>query len=103
MDKVRGMMDTLSTHGRKLVTIVDPHIKASHDYSVYTELNEKNMLLRKKHWEQIQVPSASEEELNKGVAKMIADPHVSGPPPGWDADADGPWEHPLVANPHWRR
>ncbi|KAI8853797.1 glycosyl hydrolases family 31-domain-containing protein [Chytridium lagenaria] len=41
-----GLQDTLASKGRKLVTIVDPHIKRDQEYSVYREFNEKDLWIK---------------------------------------------------------
>lgn len=43
------MMEHLSSFGRKLVTIVDPHIKSDSNYHVYSEAKEKNLFVKDKH------------------------------------------------------
>ncbi|CAF0929444.1 unnamed protein product [Brachionus calyciflorus] len=42
------MMENLSSFGRKLVTIVDPHIKSDPNYHVYSEAKEKNFFVKDK-------------------------------------------------------
>lgn len=42
------MMEHLSSYGRKLVTIVDPHIKSDTGYPIYVEAKEKNYFVKDK-------------------------------------------------------
>lgn len=42
------MMTHLSSFGRKLVTIVDPHIKSDNNFHIYTEAKEKNFFVKDK-------------------------------------------------------
>eukprot|EP00930_Biecheleria_cincta_P035233 TRINITY_DN24242_c0_g1_i1.p1 TRINITY_DN24242_c0_g1~~TRINITY_DN24242_c0_g1_i1.p1 ORF type:complete len:828 (+),score=99.50 TRINITY_DN24242_c0_g1_i1:199-2484(+) len=44
------MMDVISKAKRKLVTIVDPHIKKDHSYSLYRELCNPNLSIQKVVW-----------------------------------------------------
>lgn len=41
------MLDTLVKEGRKLVTIIDPHVKKDDDYFVYQVALEKNFYVKK--------------------------------------------------------
>jgi len=43
-----GMTDNLTAHGRKLVTIVDPHIKKDSGYWVYSDLTDKDLWVKTK-------------------------------------------------------
>jgi len=43
-----GMCKALSDHGRKLVTIIDPHIKNENDYPVVSELKSKELAVKNK-------------------------------------------------------
>lgn len=40
------MLRNLSSKGRKLVTIVDPHLKRDDNYQVYTEARDKGLLVK---------------------------------------------------------
>jgi len=42
------MMEHLSSYGRKLVTIVDPHIKVDNNYHIYNEAKDKNFFVKDK-------------------------------------------------------
>lgn len=42
------MMEHLTSYGRKLVTIVDPHIKSDSNYHVYSEAKEKGYFVKDK-------------------------------------------------------
>ena len=42
------MQANLEAHGRKLVTIIDPHIKKDDNYYVYKEAKEKGYLTKTK-------------------------------------------------------
>ncbi|CAD7967325.1 unnamed protein product [Amoebophrya sp. A120] len=96
-----SMTKRLSGHGRKLVTIVDPHIKATGDYSVYTNLKDMDLLTKKKTWQYKDLAPAlspgEEEQL-----PMIKDPSVTGPPADWVTVKDGIWEHPMIPNPNYK-
>jgi alpha 1,3-glucosidase len=37
------MLDSLVKEGRKLITIIDPHIKVEDDYFIYKDLLEKKL------------------------------------------------------------
>ena len=41
------MVGKLSAKGRKLVTIVDPHIKRDDNYHIYKELKEKDLFVKR--------------------------------------------------------
>ena len=43
------MINDLSSFGRKLVTIVDPHIKSDSNYPIYSEAKEKNFFVKDKN------------------------------------------------------
>ena len=43
-----AMTDNLSAHGRKLVTIVDPHIKKDSGYWVHNDLSSKGLYVKNK-------------------------------------------------------
>lgn len=43
-----GMGETLDKEGRKLVTIIDPHIKNTNDYPVVAELKDKDLAVKNK-------------------------------------------------------
>lgn len=43
---VKGMLKQIEDKGRKVVAIVDPHIKRSEDFYVYKEALEKNVLIK---------------------------------------------------------
>ena len=43
-----GMGETLEKQGRKLVTIIDPHIKNANDYHVVSELKDKDLAVKNK-------------------------------------------------------
>jgi alpha 1,3-glucosidase len=45
----KQMIDSLSSHGRKMVTIVDPHIKRDPDYAVHTEATDKGLYIKDKN------------------------------------------------------
>ena len=42
------MVANLSSKGRKLVTIVDPHIKRDDNYIIYKEAKDKNLFIKNK-------------------------------------------------------
>lgn len=43
----KAMVEKLSAHGHKLVTVVDPHVKRENGYRVYDELTAKDFFLKK--------------------------------------------------------
>ena len=43
------MMANLASYGRKLVTIVDPHIKSDSNYHIYSEAKDLNLLIKDKN------------------------------------------------------
>jgi alpha 1,3-glucosidase len=43
------MINNLASFGRKLVTIVDPHIKSDANYHIYAEAKEKNFFVKDKN------------------------------------------------------
>lgn len=43
------MQNNLGAHGRKLVTIIDPHVKRERSYPMFTEAEEKGYYVRNKH------------------------------------------------------
>ena len=42
------MVKNVSARGRKMVTIVDPHLKRDDNYNVYSQFKDKNMLTKNK-------------------------------------------------------
>lgn len=42
-----NMQEDIASRGRKMVTIVDPHVKRDHGYYVYKEATEKKYFVRK--------------------------------------------------------
>eukprot|EP00794_Sanderia_malayensis_P019892 gene19892-21835_t len=48
----KQMQDNLATRGRKMVTIVDPHIKRESSYHIHSEASEKNLYVRNRHNQQ---------------------------------------------------
>ena len=43
-----AMLEGLSAHGRKLVSIVDPHIKKDSGYWVHNDLSSKGLYVKNK-------------------------------------------------------
>lgn len=43
-----AMQEDLASRGRKMVTIVDPHVKRDHSYYIHKEASEKKYYVRKK-------------------------------------------------------
>ena len=53
-ESTENMIGNLVESGeRKLVTIVDPHIKEDHNYSVYRELEARDLLMKKRMWQDV--------------------------------------------------
>lgn len=67
----KEMTDRLSAYGRKLVTIVDPHIKATPDYAVYSELKSQDLLTKKKTWQYSDVVVGEGEAMIKVVEAIF--------------------------------
>ena len=42
------MLRNISSKGRKMVTIVDPHLKRDENYRVFTEARDKGLLIKNK-------------------------------------------------------
>ena len=42
------MVKNLTTRGRKMVVVVDPHLKKVEDYKVYTDARDKDLLIKDK-------------------------------------------------------
>lgn len=71
------MIQELSSFGRKLVTIVDPHIKKDDSYHIYSEAKEKNYFVKDKSGGQLDGwcwpgSSAWPDFLNEEVQKWWA-------------------------------
>ncbi|CAD7951719.1 unnamed protein product [Amoebophrya sp. A25] len=96
------MTDKLTAQGRKLVTIVDPHIKKTDDYSVYTQLRDAKVLTEKRSWAFSEKEIVVKKEGAEEIPQFIKDASVTGPPADYNPQEDGAWEHPLVANPAWQ-
>ena len=94
------MMEDISASKRKLVTIVDPHIKKEEGYSVYTEIRDKGFCTKKINWQMMDDPNDTKPE-DWNEVKEIADPAAEAPP-GWDVEEDGQYEAPKIENPEYK-
>jgi len=91
------MIEDIASRGRKMVTIVDPHIKVDDQYSVY-----KNMPL----WTQKPTKKEIDDPADKvpedwDMRKELADP-AAVQPAEWNEAEDGQWNPGMIANPAYR-
>jgi alpha 1,3-glucosidase len=91
------MIEDLSSRGRKMVTIVDPHIKVDTNYQVY-----KGMPLwtQKKETKMIDDPN-DRKPVDWDQPATIPDPNAQVPE-DWNAEEDGEYERPQVSNPDYK-
>jgi alpha 1,3-glucosidase len=81
------MMENLSSFGRKLVTIVDPHIKSDSNYPIYAEAKDKNFFVKDKSGNNLDGwcwpgssawPDFLDEEVKKWWASKFSLEHYTG-------------------------
>lgn len=94
------MVASLSAKNRKLVNVVDPHIKKSDTFHVYTEVRDKGHFVKKIDWRMMDDPTDSKPADWVEVEK-IADPEAT-PPEVWNEEEDGKWEPPKIDNPAYK-
>jgi len=94
------MVESLSAKNRKLVNVVDPHIKKDDKFHVYTEVRDKGLFVKKKDWRMMDDPTDSKPEDWVEVEK-IPDPTAT-PPEVWNEEEDGKWTPPIIDNPEYK-
>merc|ERR1719502_1837711 len=83
------MMDKISAKRRKLVTIVDPHIKKDDGYHVYKEIRDQGFFVKKKDWKTIDLPEDT-KPADWVDQEQITDPEATAPDV-WNEEEDGKW------------
>jgi len=94
------MVASLSAKNRKLVNVVDPHIKKDDKFHVFTEVRDKGLFIKKIDWRMMDDPTDSKPEGWVEVEK-IPDPTAT-PPEVWNEEEDGKWEAPKIDNPAYK-
>mmetsp|Transcript_68297 Transcript_68297/g.212208 ORF Transcript_68297/g.212208 Transcript_68297/m.212208 type:complete len:601 (+) Transcript_68297:2-1804(+) len=94
------MTASLSAKKRKLVNVVDPHIKKEDKFHVYTEVRDKGFFVKKVDWRMMDDPTDSKPEDWVEVEK-IEDPTATKPDV-WNEEEDGKWDAPKVDNPAYK-
>jgi len=94
------MTDAISAKKRKMVLVVDPHIKKSDTFDVYKEIRDKELFVKKVDWKMLDDPSDHKPEDWCDI-EQIADPEASQPEE-WNTEDDGAWEPPKIANPDYK-
>mmetsp|Transcript_62451 Transcript_62451/g.149054 ORF Transcript_62451/g.149054 Transcript_62451/m.149054 type:complete len:1025 (-) Transcript_62451:37-3111(-) len=94
------MMEGISASKRKLVTIVDPHIKKENGYKVYEDIRNEGYFTKKIDWQNIDDPNDS-KPADWVEEDKIDDPEAQQPE-GWNEAEDGKYEVPKIANPAYK-
>eukprot|EP00418_Pyrodinium_bahamense_P085599 CAMPEP_0179059488 /NCGR_PEP_ID=MMETSP0796-20121207/25378_1 /TAXON_ID=73915 /ORGANISM="Pyrodinium bahamense, Strain pbaha01" /LENGTH=1004 /DNA_ID=CAMNT_0020756245 /DNA_START=1 /DNA_END=3015 /DNA_ORIENTATION=- len=94
------MTESLSAKKRKLVNVVDPHIKKEDKFHVYTEVRDMGLFVKKVDWKMMDDPTDAKPDDWVEVEK-IADP-TAMPPDVWNEEEDGKWEPPKIDNPAYK-
>lgn len=95
------MTDSLSAKRRKLVNVVDPHIKKSDTFHVYKEVRDQGLFIKKVDWKMMDDPS-DVKPADWIEEKKIADPTALTAPEGWNEEEDGKFEVPQIDNPAYK-
>lgn len=94
------MMESLTAKRRKLVNVVDPHIKKEDKFRVYTEIRDKGLLVKKIDWKMMDDPNDT-KPADWVEVKKIPDPEATAPE-GWNAEEDGAYVPPEIDNPAYK-
>mmetsp|Transcript_118101 Transcript_118101/g.220808 ORF Transcript_118101/g.220808 Transcript_118101/m.220808 type:complete len:1022 (+) Transcript_118101:138-3203(+) len=95
------MTEALSLKKRKLVNVVDPHIKKSESFHVFKEVRDQGMFIKKVDWKMIDDPTEKKPE-DWVEEKQILDPSALTAPEGWNEEEDGKYEVPKIDNPAYK-
>jgi alpha 1,3-glucosidase len=96
------MVESISAKRRKLVNVVDPHIKKDDKFHVYTEVRDKGLFVKKVDWKMINDTTDVKPE-DWIDAEKIPDPESSAEAPeGWNTEEDGDWIQPQIDNPAYK-
>merc|ERR1719183_1414784 len=93
-------MEGISATKRKLVTIVDPHIKKETGYKVYEEIRDAGFCTKKIDWQTMD-DTTDTKPADWVEVEKINDPEAKEPE-GWDKEQDGAWEVPKIDNPEYK-
>lgn len=94
------MLAGISGKKRKMVNVVDPHIKKDEKFHVYTELRSLGLYTKKIDWKQIDDPTDSVPADWVHEEKILDADATS--PPEWNVEEDGDWEQPKIDNPAYK-
>jgi alpha 1,3-glucosidase len=95
------MMESISAKRRKMVNVVDPHIKKDDNFHVFTEIRDKGMFVKKIDWKMMDDVTDSKPEDWIEV-KKIPDPTATSAPEGWNEEEDGAFVPPEIDNPAYK-
>lgn len=95
------MVESLSAKKRKLVNVVDPHIKKQDSFHVFTETRDKGLFVKKIDWRTMD--DVNDTKPGDWVEeKKIKDPTALAPPEGWNTEEDGEFVPPEIDNPAYK-
>lgn len=95
------MTEALSAKRRKLVNVVDPHIKKSESFHVWKEVRDQGLFIKKVDWKMMDDPTDKKPE-DWVEEKQIPDESALNPPEGWNEEEDGKYEVPKIDNPAYK-
>jgi len=96
-----NMMKSIGAKHRKMVNVVDPHIKKDDNFHVYQEIKDAGLFTKKVDWKEIADPSDVRPADWLEVPRMIPDP-ANKAPEGWDVEEDGEYKAPDIENPEYK-
>lgn len=96
----KRMIDEIAAKKRKVVTIVDPHIKKEDGYRVYQEIKDLGLYVKKKDWQNVADPTDVKPADWDAPAKIL-DPEATQPEV-WSTEEDGEWKAPEIDNPAYK-
>jgi alpha 1,3-glucosidase len=96
-----SMVEKLSAKKRKLVNVVDPHIKKDDNFHVFTEIRDKGLFVKKIDWRMMDDVNDS-KPADWVETKKIQDPTALEAPEGWNSEEDGVFVPPEIDNPAYK-
>jgi alpha 1,3-glucosidase len=94
------MVESLSAKKRKLVNVVDPHIKKDDNFRVFKEIKDAGYFIKKVDWRMMD--DANDTKPADWVEiKKISDPDAVVPD-GWNVEEDGQYVPPEIDNPAYK-
>jgi len=94
------MTADLSAKRRKLVNVVDPHIKKDDGFDVFKGIRDQGFFVKKIDWRMMDDPTDVKPADWVEVAQ-IRDP-TAVQPDVWNEADDGKWEAPMIDNPAYK-